>query len=71
MFRPLPGHHQANKETVLIKVHSLANECNLINTSCKLTTVFICCVTTAHYNKLVIRTKRDGVIQIVNWTTLH
>jgi len=24
MFRALPGHHQANKETVLIKVHSLA-----------------------------------------------
>ena len=24
MFRPLLGHHQANKETVLIKVHSLA-----------------------------------------------
>jgi len=23
-FRPLPGHHQACKETVLIKVHSLA-----------------------------------------------
>jgi len=24
MFRPLPGHHQANKEILLIKVHSLA-----------------------------------------------
>jgi len=24
MFRLLPGHHQANKEIVLIKVHSLA-----------------------------------------------
>jgi len=46
VFRPLPGHHQANKEIMLIKVHSLA-----------------CCVT-AHYNKLVIRTQRDGIIQI-------
>jgi len=34
MFRPLPGHYQANKETVLINC-------------------FICCVTTAHCNKLV------------------
>jgi len=24
MFPPLPGHHQTNKEIVLIKVHSLA-----------------------------------------------
>jgi len=31
MFRPLPDHHQANKEIVLIKVYSLANECTLIN----------------------------------------
>jgi len=26
MFRPLPRHHQADKEIVLIKVHSLAND---------------------------------------------
>jgi len=29
MFRPLPGHHQAYKEIVLIKVHSL-----LMNVPC-------------------------------------
>ena len=28
MFRPLPGHHQANKEIVLI---NLAKACTLIN----------------------------------------
>ena len=37
MFRPLPSHHQANKEMVLIKVYNgiplvKANECTLINT---------------------------------------
>jgi len=31
MFRPLPGYHQANKEILLIKVHSLTNEYTLIN----------------------------------------
>ena len=54
MFRSLPGHHGANKEIVLIKVHSLG-----------------CFVTTALYNKLVIRTQRDGIIQIIIYHHHH
>ena len=31
MFRPLPDHHQANKEIGLIKVHALAKLINTIS----------------------------------------